>query len=375
MDSVDVCIVGAGMAGASVAYHVAPHASVVILEREAHAGYHSTGRSAALYAPQYGSPVIRQLTMASGAFLATPPAGFAAAALLTPRGFMTIGRAGQRAALEQHEASARASGQTVRRLSVDEARALVPALRGDVVDWALLDSTAEDLDVEALLQGFLRAARALGARLLTTREVTGLERDDAGWRIRGAEFELRARIVVNAAGAWADEIAGLAGIAPLGLVPHRRTAFVFDVPGGTSVNRWPMVSDAEEQFYFKPEAGRVLGSLAEEVPAPAADAQPDDLDVAIAVDRIEQVIDFPIRRVLRAWAGLRVFGPDRNPVSGFEPGAPGFYWHAAIGGYGIQTAPALGAFAASRILGTDVPANLAGRGLAAGQLGAERLRR
>jgi D-arginine dehydrogenase len=375
MDSIDVCIIGGGMAGASVAFHLAPHASVVLLEREPHVGYHSTGRSAALYAPQYGSAVIRRLTAAAGAFLSAAPDGFAAVPLMTDRGFMTIGSVAQRPALARHEAIARASGQTATRLSAREAREIVPSLRPEATDWALLDSTAQDLDVEALLQGFLRGARAHGARVLTARDVAVLERDRGGWRVGGADFDVRARVVVDAAGAWADEIAGRAGVPPLGLVPHRRTAFIFDGPENVAIARWPMVSDADELFYFKPEAGRLLGSLAEEVPSPPTDAQPDALDVAVAVDRIEQTVDFSVRRVLRSWTGLRVFGRDRDPVSGFEPGVPGFYWHAAIGGYGIQTAPALGEFAAAMILGHAPPAALAERGLTSAQLAPERLRR
>ena len=375
MESVDVCIIGGGMAGASVAYHLAPHASVTLLEREPHVGYHSTGRSAALYAPQYGSPVIRRLTAAAGAFLASPPAGFTPTPLLADRGFMTIGRAEQRVALEHHEALARASGQAVMRLTAREAHDVVPALRPDVVDWALLDTTARDIDVEALLQGFLRGARAHGAQVATAREVTGLDRDAGGWRVVASGVEIRARVVVNAAGAWADELATLAGLAPLGLVPHRRTAFTFEAPAPVDVTRWPMVSDADELFYFKPDAGRLLGSLGEEVPAPPGDAQPDELDVAIAVDRIEQVVDFAVRRVLRSWTGLRVFGRDRDPVSGFDAGAPGYYWHAGIGGYGIQTSPALGEFAAATILGRPAPPALLSHGLGAVQLAPERLRR
>ena len=375
MDSVDVCIIGGGMASASVAFHLAPHASVVLLEREPHVGYHSTGRSAALYAPQYGGLVIRHLTASAGEFLGAPPAGFAAAPLLTPRGFMMIGNEAQRPALERHVAVTQASGQSVIRLTVSEAREIVPSLRPEATDWALLDTSAQDIDVEALLQGFLRGARAHGTRVLTAREVRVLEHDGAQWRVAGPDFEIRARVVVDAAGAWADEIAGRAGIPPLGLVPHRRTAFIFDGPADVSVARWPMVTDADELYYFKPEAGRLLGSLAEEVPSPPDDAQPEELDVAIAVDRIEHAVDFPIRRVLRSWAGLRVFGRDRDPVSGFEADVPGFYWHAAIGGYGIQTSPALGEYAAATILGRPPPPALAERGLRPQQLAPERLRR
>jgi D-arginine dehydrogenase len=328
-----------------------------------------------MYSPQYGSPVVRRLTASSGPFFRAPPAGFAAAPLLTNRGFLTIGSAAQRPALERHEATARASGQSTARLTAREAGEIVPSLRPEATDWALFDPTAQDLDVDALLQGFLRGARARGVRVLTTCEVTTLERGGDGWRVGGDGFDIRSRIIVNAAGAWADEVAGRAGVEPLGLVPHRRTAFIFDGPAQVEVGRWPMVSDADELFYFKPETGRLLGSLAEEVPSPPTDAQPDELDVAIAVDRIEQVVDFTVKRVLRSWTGLRVFGRDRDPVSGFETGVPGFYWHAAIGGYGIQTAPALGDFAAALILGRQPPAALGECGLVAAQLAPERLRR
>ena len=184
-----------------------------------------------------------------------------------------------------------------------------------------------------------------------------------------------ARMVVNAAGAWADELAALAGVAALQLVPHRRTAFTFDPPPGYDVAPWPMIADADERFYFKPDAGRLLGSLGEERPSPAVDAQPEDLDVAVAVDRIEQVVNFSVRRVLRSWTGLRVFGPDRDPVSGFATGAPGFYWHAGLGGYGIQTAAALGMHAAAMILGHELPAALREHRISPNQLGPQRLNR
>ncbi len=249
----------------------------------------------------------------------------------------------------------------------------MPDLR--LLPWALFDPYAWDLDVDALLQGFLRGARAHGATVHTSQEAVAIARDGAGWRVSGNGFDLRADVVVNAAGAWADEFAGRAGIAPLGLVPHRRTAFIFDPPQDISVARWPMVTEAEGQFYFKPDAGSLLGSLAEEVPSPPVDALPEDLDVATAVDRIEQVIDFSVTRVRRSWTGLRVFAADREPVSGFEPGADGYYWHAGLGGYGIQTAPALGAYAAATVLGRKPPAALLECGVDPAQLQVQRLRR
>jgi D-arginine dehydrogenase len=374
MIDVDVCVIGGGMAGASIAYYLAPHARALLLEREPHVGYHSTGRSAALYSPQYGSLAIRRLTVAAGPFLRNPPPGFTSTALLTPRGFLTIGTQAESAALESLESLARATSSPIERLSEAEVRALVPVIRAGAIDWGALDPDAMDMDVDALLQGFLRGARAHGAQVATGEEVMSLDRDESGWHVCTSTLKIRAQIVVNASGAWADPIAALAGISPLKLIPYRRTAFNFDAPQHANTTAWPMVIDAGERFYFKADAGRLLGSLAEEEPSLPCDAQPDDLDVAVAVDRIEQVIDFPIRRVVRAWTGLRTFAPDRDPVSGFEPAVPGFYWHAAIGGYGIQTAAALGEFAAARILDRPLPASLAELGLSVADLDPERLR-
>jgi D-arginine dehydrogenase len=374
MDSIEVCIVGGGMAGASVAFHLAPHARVTLLEREPHVAYHSTGRSAALYAPNYSSDVVRRLTLASGAFLNAPPTGFASAPLLHERGFLLIGRESQREIRDKFEDDAQSAGLETRRLAGGELHDLLPALRAESCEWALFDPNAWDIDVDAVLQGFLRGARAFGAKVHTAREVVAIRREGTAWHVSGADFEIRADVVVNAAGAWADELAGRAGVAPLGLVPHRRTAFIFDPPESLAIARWPMVTNADGNFYFKPDAGRLLGSLSEEVPSAAIDVQPEDLDVAIAVDRIEHVLDFPVHRVLRSWAGLRVFGSDRDPVSGFESGESGFYWHAGLGGIGIQTSPALGAFAASMILGQPLPATLIERGVNPAKLAVQRLR-
>ena len=356
MESVDVCIIGGGMAGASIAYHLAAGTSVIMLEREPHVGYHSTGRSAALYHPQYGSRVIRALTIASGPFYQSPPADFGT--ILSPRASLVIGRTDQESARQKHEAMAKASAQKLIRMSTAEVVALLPELRPEAVAWGLYDDQAMDMDVEVLLQGYLKSARRNGLRVLSGQTVESVARDGTRWSVRTPDQEISARVVVNAAGAWADEVAGLASIAPLNLIPYRRTAFTFDAPDPAAAARWPMVIDAEEQFYFKPDAGRVLGSLSEEAASPPCDVQPDDLDVAIAVDRLEGALKFPIKRVIRAWAGLRTFGPDRNPVSGFEDSAPGFYWHAAIGGYGIQTSAALGAFAAAVIAGQEPAATL-----------------
>lgn len=374
METVDVCIIGAGMAGASVAYHLAPRANVLLIEREPHVGYHSTGRSAAIYMPIYGSRVVRLLTRASANFLRAPPEGFATAPLVSARGMLTVGSAAQRAVIATFEESAAALGYVLRTLSPVEAKGLVPSLRPQAFDWALHDPTVMDLDVDLLLQGFLRGARDRGARLAVQREALTVTRESGRWHISGSELDLAADIVVNAAGAWADELASRTGVSPLGLVPCRRTAFIFDAPTTVQVSDWPLVADVSESFYFKPDAGRLLGSLAEEVASPPCDAQPEELDVATAVDRIERFLDFPIQRVSRSWTGLRTFTPDRDPVSGFDPHVPGFYWHAGLGGFGIQTSSALGAFAAATITASPLPAGFSNTGLEARSLAVGRLR-
>jgi D-arginine dehydrogenase len=373
VEQFDVCIVGGGIAGASVAFHAAPHACVLVLERETQVGYHSTGRSAAVYSPQYGSLLNRRLTRVAGPFLQHPPAGFTATPLLSPRGFLTIGDDHDLDARASALADAAATGETLVSLTPAEIRARIPFLKPEAVTWGLLDTRAEDMDVEAMLQGYLRGARLHGAVIKTDVEIAEIAREGAAWRIRGIGLDVRAAVVVNAAGAWADPLGALAGARPLGVIPHRRTAFVCDVPAGTDLCRCPMTIWGHESFYFKPEAGRLLGCLAEENPTAPCDPQPEDLDVAIAVDRIERVINFEIKKLVRAWTGLRSFVADRDPISGFDPDLPGFYWHGALGGYGIQTSAALGAFAAAQILGHPLPEALQSAGILVEHLSPSRL--
>jgi D-arginine dehydrogenase len=366
MIACDFLVCGGGIAGASIGAELASHGRVIIAERESVAGYHTTGRSAAMYILSYGDPAVRRLTAASRDFFEAPPAGFSDYPLLTPRGCLTIARADQTGELQALADSLTQSGAPFSRLDGEGARALVPRLRGEAVAAALYESESFDIDVGALHQGFLRLARGRGASLVLDAGVVSLEALGGGWRAKLANGEtVEAGVIVDAAGAWADTLAGLAGLAALGLTPKRRTAILLDPPPGVAIDAWPNVIDVAEQFYFKPQSGLILASPADETPSPPLDAAPEELDIAVCVDRIQAVADIPVRRVARAWAGLRTFAPDLTPVIGYDPHAEGFFWCAGQGGYGMQTAPAAARLAAALALKRDVPQDLAAHGLAA----------
>lgn len=367
----DVIVIGAGIAGAGVAAQLGPARRVVVLEQEAQPGYHTTGRSAAVFAESYGGAVVRLLSRASRAFFTQPPTGFANDPLLLARGFLFIARQDQCAALEAL-ASQPDLRATAIRLQAREACERMPLLRRDYVADALFDAGASDIDVHALHQGYLALLRAGGGRLLCNARVTAIERPHGNWRVRSAAGTFEAPLLVNAAGAWADELASMAGVARIGLQPLRRTAALVEVPRTDGMARWPLTLDIDEAFYFKPDAGRLLISPGDETPSPPCDAVPDEMDLALAVDRIERATTLDVRRMLSRWAGLRSFVADRSPVAGFAPDAPGFFWLAGQGGYGIQTAPALSRFAASQLLGRPMPTDLADLGLDAASLSTQR---
>ena len=365
MQDFDFAVVGAGIAGVSAAYHLAPHAKVVVLEREPVAAYHTTGRSAALHSETYGSPEIRAITVASGRFYRQPPAGFADHPLLTPRGALIAGRAEQQADLQKAAAEFAALVPSVRWLDAAETLSRQPLLApAAAAGGAIFEPEADDMDVAAIHGGFLKGARAAGGVLRLNAEVARLERRDGLWTIGLRDGEsVRARTVVNASGAWADVVAGLAGAAAVGLVPKRRTAFTFDAPVGIDLARLPMVIDFDETWYVKPEVGQFLASPADETPSPPCDAQPEELDIAIAVDRIETSTTLRVARIKNKWAGLRSFVADKNLVVGKDPTVDGFFWLAGQGGYGIQTAAAAGRLAASLALGQGLPADIANLGV------------
>ncbi|MET3496160.1 NAD(P)/FAD-dependent oxidoreductase [Variovorax boronicumulans] len=370
----DYLVIGGGIAGASVAHWLAPHARVTLLEREAQPGYHSTGRSAALFMESYGTPQVRALTMASRAFLQHPPEGFAEHPLLTPRGAMMVGGTAQLAELDAHWDVLRAMDTGARRLSSEEAIAMVPVLRADQVAGAVYEPDASDMDVHAIHQGYLRGMRQAGGKLVCDAGVTAIERIGERWRVTAGGTVYEAPVLINAAGAWVDAIARLAGVRPIGIEPRRRSAFVFAPPEGASVAHWPMVFGADEGWYIKPDAGMLLGSPANADPVDPQDVQPEELDIAIAIHRIEEATTLTIRRPARTWAGLRSFVADGDLVGGFEPDAPGFFWVAAQGGYGIQTSAAMGEACAALARGLPLPAHIAAFGLTAEMLGPQRLR-
>lgn len=371
--SFDVAIIGAGIAGASVAAELAPRLRVLLVEMEEQPGYHTTGRSAALFSETYGPAPVRALTRASRAFYEAPGEGFGDQPLLSSRGVLFLAREDQLGALEAINVElGELPGKKL--LDADETRALLPLLRDGYAAASIHDRSASDIDVNALHQGYLRRFRAAGGTIVTDRMVTGLDRVGGRWQIETNRGEFSATAVVNAAGAWADKVGEIAGTEPIGLVPKRRTALIVAAPEGTDPDPWPMAVGVEEDYYLKPDAGRLLISPADETPSEPCDAQPDELDVAICVDRIQTAFNIEIRRIENRWAGLRSFVLDKVPVCGFDPGRPGFFWFAGQGGYGIQMAPALAAAAACLILERPIATSILEEGLRPEQLAPERLR-
>jgi D-arginine dehydrogenase len=368
VEDVDAVVIGAGMAGASVAYFLAPHARVAVLEREPYAGMHATGRSAALFSETYGSAQVRALTRATRPFLERPPEGFAAHPILTPRGTLVVGGDDRIDAVVAMRDAMLAHTPDLALLSSDQARSMVPVLRPEAARVGLHEPGAADIDVNELHQGFLRALRTRGGQLRTGVDIRTIERGPGHWYVETGETTYRAPLVLNAAGAWVDEVAALAGVAPLGIEPRRRSAFLFEGPEGVDAARWPFVIDADETFYFKPDAGLLLGSAANADPVPPHDVQPEELDIAMGIYRIEEATTMQIRRPTRTWAGLRSFVADGDLVGGFAPDAPGFFWVAAQGGYGIQTSAAMGEACAHLALGRPLPAHLQDAGLSAAML-------
>lgn len=377
-DVFDTVILGAGIAGASLAWRLSSHQRVALVERESQPGYHSTGRSAAMFMESYGPPGVRALTRASRAFYEHPPEDFGTHPIMQPRGALYVAAHGQEALMAQTWAELSPSCPQLKVLTTQEALALVPCLRPDRIAGALHDPAGTDIDVHTLLQGFLKGVRRQaslhGSEIRLGMHLTQARHDGQYWVLHFADgHTVRTTQVVNATGAWADETARLFGAPSIGLVPHRRSAFTFAGPMGVDTSRWPAVVGMDESYYFKPDAGQLLGSPANADPTVPHDVVPEELDIATGIYKIQDISTLEIRRPRSTWAGLRSFVPDGEIVIGWDGLCPGFFWLAAQGGYGIQSAAGASALADALLRGTDIPETLQEQGLVAAALAPARL--
>jgi D-arginine dehydrogenase len=350
----DIAIIGAGIAGAGLAADVAGDYRTVVIEMEDRPGYHTTGRSAAIFIQNYGNAPIRALNRFSAGWYANADRKLFPNPLLTPRGCLFVA---DEHGLDHHR-TLMAEDEGLQELSAEQAVALVPILKREQIVVGSYEKDSKDIDVAALHQGWLKQAKAAGAELVTDAPMTGAERANGVWKIETAKARVEAKIIVNAAGAWADAVAELAGQARVGLQPLRRSMAVLPAPENFDTKHWPLFGDAAESWYCKPDSGRLLVSPSEEDPVEPHDAFADDMVLAEGLSRFEHAVTVPVTRVERSWAGLRTFAPDRTPVAGFDRSADGFFWLAGQGGYGIQTAPGLSRLAGSLIRRATPPAGL-----------------
>jgi len=350
VEGADFLIIGGGIAGLSAAARLARHGRVLVIEAEEALGYHSSGRSVSFSHYGIGNAAVRALTAHSRPFFEAPPEGFSAAPIARAFPSLYFAAREELPALAALRSAMAEFTDSIRIVDGAEMLALCPVLKAP--ERGLLDPTGLKLDADALLQGFARQLRGAGGTILTGRRVSTIERRGGDWVVDGA---LSAPILVNAAGAWADAIAALAGVAPLALSPRRRTIIAVDPPAGMDIAAWPFAHSIAGDFYMLPEAGRILVSPVDEVADDPCDAQPEDYDLALAVDRLEHHTNLKVARIAHRWAGLRTFTPDRTPTAGFAPDAPGFFWLAGQGGYGLQTAPAMAQIVEALATGGDWP--------------------
>lgn len=366
-----VVVIGAGIAGAAAAYRLAADCDVVLVEMERQPGVHATGRSAAVLSETSGSSAVCALAAASRPFFVEPPDDALASTVLSPRGLLWVADEVARPALDDLARIATSIGVRADRLDADAAIAMVPALRREWLVDALHEPAAMSIDVARLLDGFLTGLRRRGGSVRLGSPALRGERIGTSWRVHLPDATTDADVVVDAAGAWADDVATRCGVEPLGLHPLRRTAFTFPA---ADVATWPLVMDAGNRFYFEPEGPGLLASPADETSSEPCDARPDELAIAMAVDAIAEATTLAVRGVRSTWAGLRTFAPDRVPVLGEDPDHPGFFWLAGQGGAGIKTSPAMADAVAALVLGSPLPAELGELGLSAAELSPARLR-
>jgi D-arginine dehydrogenase len=355
----DFLVIGAGISGTAVAFELAAHGTVLLLEAETSPGYHSTGRSAALFTPHFGSQTVQAINLRSRDFFLNPPEGFCDGPLVTPRGMLTIATPGMEEALAEHLALS-ATGQEIVSITTSEALAMAPLLRPERVVAASYEPGVMDIDVALLHQSYLRGFKQRSGTLICGKRLNALTCTNGHWKAEASGEFYDAKTIINAAGAWADIVGQMAGAKPIGLVPKRRTAIVVDAPSGIDVKSLPAVDFAGADAYFKPDAGRIMASPGDQTPVEAQDIQPDEWDMAVVADWLQTETTIQIRRIGTSWAGLRSFVTDQNPVVGFDPDVEGFFWLAAQGGYGIMMAPALAEAACQIILRGTVPNSIRG---------------
>jgi len=375
MTAYDIIVVGAGMAGASVAYELATDRRVLLLEAESQPGYHSTGRSAAVYIPAYDAHnrALFTLTRASRGQLEAPAAEFHAGGLLHPRGLLYIGSRDELTALRGFYEALAAGFPAIRWVDREFVKCILPQLADEYSGNAVFDGDVADIDVHGLHQAYLRGLRHRGSEVLCGAEVVAVERRGGLWQVTASGQDWSTPVLVNAAGAWADRVAELAGVAKIGLQPTRRTAILIEPPPGAVISGWPAAAEFMGRFYFKPEASLLMASPADETPSVPCDAQPVELDIAYAAHFVEQALDMQVERVRNSWAGLRCFVADRTPVVGHAQDAEGFFWLAGQGGHGIQIAPATARLAAALLRARPPPDDLLQLGFDPAWVAPERL--
>lgn len=371
----DICIVGGGIAGASLAYRLAHKRHVIVIEAEEQPGFHSTGRSAAMYMETYGTPQIRALTKAGFSFYQQPPSGFTDAPIITDRGCLYVARNNQQHVLQKNHAIALENKGEIELLNANETQDLAPCLNPQDLYGALFEPNAKDLDVHALHQGYLKGITHTDSVLRCKAQLTQSHFNNGIWTIQLQDGRIiKAKNIVNAAGAWADQVATLCHVPTIGLTPYRRSAFTFDAPAETAFSHWPCIADIEESYYFKPDAGQLLGSPANTDPSYPHDVMPEELDIATGIYHIEQATTLRIPRPKHTWAGLRSFVPDGDLVVGWDNHQDNFFWLAAQGGYGIQSSAGVSELAYSLIINNQCSERLLAYGVQAEFLSPSRLR-
>lgn len=358
-ETFDIIVIGAGIAGASIAAHLAQTKRVAVMEMEDRPGFHTTGRSAATFEPNYGPPSMLAFTRASSDFFINPPQGFTDGPLLVPRYSLFLEAEGQ----EKFTENLLASGSGLEELTEAQALRHFPILRKGYAKRILLDPHTGDLDVDLLHRGYLKLFKARGGQLFNSAPVETILRPGHVWELISPQGIFEAEILVNAAGAWGDAVAARAGVKPVGLQPKRRSIGVIPVDGIAGVAGFPMVTDVGETWYAKPQSGKMIVSSADATPVDPHDAYADDMAIAVGIERLMNATTIEVNNLDHSWGGLRTFAPDGAPVIGFDPHTEGFFWLVGQGGYGIQSAPALSCAAAAMVLGEKPPQDVMEAGL------------